>query len=231
VPVRRADPRRLDVVRGICVVDARSDADLEEAGRRLASLDALSVSAGCAGFAACLPSLLRLRGGTPPGLPEWGDGLLVVCGSVNPVTRRQLDRAEAHGFARFGPASLPPSPRDRWLILDANAPGPARSAPQRAAPAAGRERQSAMDALAEALAALEPAWPGAVLMTGGDTLIRCLERLGCTGLEPLREIFPGVVVSMAHLPGRDRPIISKSGGFGGETLLTELQRRIEQQRT
>ena len=61
-------------------------------------------------------------------------------------------------------------------------------------------------------------------------MLRCLERLGATGVEPIREIFSGVVVSKAHLSGRDRMVISKSGGFGDETLLTDLKRRIEQRR-
>jgi hypothetical protein len=83
------------------VVDAQSDDALERAGMRLGELDALSVSAGCAGFAAFLPALLKLNTGTPPAMPPLGNGLLVVCGSVNPTTRRQLDWAEGHGFTRL----------------------------------------------------------------------------------------------------------------------------------
>ena len=81
--------------------------------------------------------------------------------------------------------------------------------------------------LAEALAALEPGWPGAMLITGGDTLLECLTRLGSRGIEPLLELFPGVVLSRCRLAGRERLIISKSGGFGDETLLTDLKNLIK----
>ena len=84
-----------------------------------------------------------------------------------------------------------------------------------------------MEQLAEALAAVEPEWSGALLITGGDTLLQCMARLGGQGLEPLLELFPGVVLSKCRLAGRERLIISKSGGFGEESLLTDLRKLIE----
>lgn len=239
-PVWNAAPEALAAGRGICVVDAESDGDLERAGARLGELGALSVSAGCAGFAAFLPSLLKLKTGAPPAMPALGDGLLVVCGSVNPVTRCQLDWAEGRGFARLrltpaqklgADAVAMPLPQARWLILDANDPDP-DNAPTRAyALACGYDldevRRRVAASLAGALAALEPEWPGALLITGGDTLLECLTRLGVQGIEPLLELFPGVVLSKCRLAGRERMIVSKSGGFGDETLLTELKTLIE----
>lgn len=56
---------------------------------------------GCAGFAAALPRLLGLDTGTPCPLPRLDPRLLVVCGSVNPITLAQLDAAEQSGFARL----------------------------------------------------------------------------------------------------------------------------------
>ena len=53
------------------------------------------------------------------------------------------------------------------------------------------------------------------------------QRLEREGIEPLLELFPGVVLSKCSLAGRERMIISKSGGFGGETLLTDLKDLIE----
>ena len=240
VAVWNATSETLAAGLGICVVDAESDEDLESAGARLGELGALSVSAGCAGFAAFLPSLLKLRTGAPPAMPALGDGLLVVCGSVNPVTRRQLDWAEGHGFTRLCLTSAQklepgavdaPLPRARWLILDAN-DSDLDSAPTRAyALARGYDpdeaRRRVAASLAETFAALEPEWPGALLITGGDTLLECLTRLGGQGIEPLLELFPGVVLSKCSLAGRERMIISKSGGFGGETLLTDLKDLIE----
>ena len=239
-PVWNATPEKLAVGSGICVVDAQNDEALERAGTRLGELGGLSVSAGCAGFAAFLPSLLKLKTGTPPAMPPLGNGLLVVCGSVNPTTRRQLDWAEGHGFTRLrltpaqkleACAATMHLPQSRWLILDTNDPGP-DNAPTRAyALARGYNpeevRRRVAASLAEALAAVEPEWPGALLITGGDTLLQCLRRLGGQEIEPLLELFPGVVLSKCSVAGRERIVISKSGGFGDETLLTDLQKLIE----
>jgi len=239
-PVWNATPQTLAAGYGICVVDAQSDGDLECAGIRLGELGALSVSAGCAGFAAFLPSLLKLRTSAPPVMPALSNGLLVVCGSVNPITRRQLDWAEEHEFARLrltpaqklegAPIALPPA-RIRWLILDANDPDPDNAPTLAHAKARGyvpdEVRRRITASLAEALAALEPEWPGALLITGGDTLLQCLTRLGAQEIEPMLELFPGVALSKCCVAGRERFIISKSGGFGGQTLLTDLQKLIQ----
>ena len=42
--------------------------------------------AGCAGLGAVVPALLGLSCGEKPSLPELDPRLLVLCGSVNPVT-------------------------------------------------------------------------------------------------------------------------------------------------
>ena len=238
--VWNATTETLVLGRGICVLDAQSDEDLSRAGARLGELGALSVSGGCAGFAAFLPPLLKLRTRVPPAMPALGDRLLVVCGSVNPITRRQLDWAEAHGFARLRltPAQkleadsiAGPLPRTRWLILDTNDPEPDNTRTRVYAESRGWDleevRRRIAANLAEALAAVEPEWSGALLITGGDTLLQCMARLGGQGLEPLLELFPGVVLSKCRLAGRERLIISKSGGFGEESLLTDLRKLIE----
>lgn len=57
--------------------------------------------AGCAGFAAFLPELLGLSDGSVVEPPQLDPRLLVLCGSVNPITLRQMDTAEKAGFARL----------------------------------------------------------------------------------------------------------------------------------
>ena len=239
-PVWNAIPEELAAECGICVVDAESDADLERAGERMGELGVLPASAGCAGFAALLPSLFKFRTNAPPAMPALGGGLLVVCGSVNPITRRQLDWAGEHGFTRLrltpaqkleGDTVAMPLPRTRWLILDAGDADPDNAQmlahPREDGYDIDEVRHRITANLAEALAALEPEWPGVLLITGGDTLLQCLTRLCVNEIEPLLELFPGVVLSKCSLAGRERLVISKSGGFGDETLLTDLQKLIE----
>ena len=68
---------------------------------------------------------------------------------------------------------------------------------------------------------------GTLLITGGDTLLQCMNSVGVHEMEPIGELFAGVVLSRFTLGGRTRFVISKSGGFGSETLLTDLARMIQ----
>ena len=86
---------------GILVYDAATAADLEAAGRQLFQNGTPPVLAGCAGFAAFLPELLGLSDGSVVEVPQLDPRLLVLCGSVNPITLRQMDTAEKAGFTRL----------------------------------------------------------------------------------------------------------------------------------
>ena len=85
----------------ILVFDAESTDDLYSTGRQLASQGRLGVLAGCAGFAAVLPEILGIDSGHPVSVPKLDPRLLVICGSVNPITTAQLDYAEQRGFRRL----------------------------------------------------------------------------------------------------------------------------------
>ena len=85
--------------------------------------------------------------------------------------------------------------------------------------------------LAEILAEIEDSVEGTVMIVGGDTLLSCLRRLGCRDLEPLAELFPGVVLSRYRAGGKEKLLISKSGGFGKESLLADLQEMMKAARS
>ena len=61
-----------------------------------------------------------------------------------------------------------------------------------------------------------------IMIIGGDTLLALMDQLGCTELKPLGEPDRGVVLSELEYNGRSFRILSKSGGFGSEDLLTRL---------
>ena len=63
---------------------------------------------------------------------------------------------------------------------------------------------------------------GTLLITGGDTLLQCMNYMDVHEIEPLGEMDAGVVLSRFTYQGITRHVISKSGGFGKENLLTEL---------
>lgn len=240
---------------GILIVDAETDEDLRRAGERLAAMDLLRVTAGCAGFASVLPGLLGLTAGEPPQVPRLDDGLFILCGSVNPITLRQLAYAQRSGFTRLHIApeqKLEPGYFEtaegrraldawrealdacKWLILDANDACGDNADTAAYAARRGMSTEALRCSISSALGVILPEMLKArtartMLITGGDTLLQCMEHMGVHHMEPLLEIFHGVVLSRFEAMGQARFVITKSGGFGEETLMGDLKRLIETQ--
>jgi uncharacterized protein YgbK (DUF1537 family) len=63
---------------------------------------------------------------------------------------------------------------------------------------------------------------GAVLATGGDTVLALLRRLRINCLEIMGEIQPGVVWSRIETGGRQTALITKAGGFGSDRLFLDV---------
>ena len=61
-----------------------------------------------------------------------------------------------------------------------------------------------------------------ILIIGGDTLLALMDELNCAAITPLCEPDRGVVLFELEYAGETRRIMSKSGGFGAEDLLTRL---------
>lgn len=235
---------------GIAIFDAETDEDLRRIGQQLGK-DHLHLSAGCAGFAAVLADLLQLRGKKPP-VPSLYAPFFVVCGSVNLVTRRQLDQAERSGFRHFclTPAQklhpewvqsesctqeirrwLEAARQDQFCILDTNDPEGSQ-----ATLGVSRENGWTMQDVRVRISTtlgtvmerlLSAGLEGTLLCTGGDTLLALMRAVGVTQLTPVRELFAGVVLSNFVYQGKPYSIISKSGGFGEPDLLCQLAAQIQ----
>lgn len=67
---------------------------------------------------------------------------------------------------------------------------------------------------------------GTLLITGGDTLLQCMNYMGVDQVEPVCELSSGVVLSLVTYQGHTRCVLTKSGGFGQETLVTDLARLL-----
>ncbi|BDF69249.1 membrane protein [Oscillospiraceae bacterium] len=238
---------------GIHVHDAATGREVEEIAEWLKAGGELGLTAGCAGFAAALPGLLELEGRRPKKYPL-SPALLVVCGSVNPITQAQLDDAEKHGFARvrLTPAQkLDPawlyseecqravtawinqlSAKRRW-ILDANDLGAGETLAYAGELGLTREElrvriSTTLGGLLKRL--LDQGAEGTLLLTGGDTLLAFMRQIGVGELIPAWEAAPGVVLSRLSYQGKAYDVITKSGGFGERSLLTELADSICTQR-
>ena len=229
--------------KGIVIHDGESQEELRRSALELGRKGELGLMAGCAGFAAELAPVLGLKGKSGrKNLPE--GPLLVVCGSVNPVTLRQLDRAEQAGAARFqlsteqlaDPGWMDTEPGKELLeewekkirmagctILESQGK---RGGHNDTAESLLREQVSrGLAAVLKRL--LEMGIQARLMITGGDTLLACTRMLGVRELFLEGELFPGVVLSRMGFGGRDYDLISKSGGLGEEDLLVRMKKQTE----
>lgn len=240
---------------GILVFDSLSERDLSITAHRLMEGKKLAIMAGCAGFAAMLPQLL----GTntlhhEPVLPKLDSRLLVLCGSVNPITQTQLDYAQAAGFLRLRMEPRQKLEPDYWgsdqgrqqlaqwlpllqqgkhTIIDSNDPGsnqPTADYAQAQGLTLEDVRLRISGSLGQILKAIsQENLPGTLLVTGGDTLMQCMNCMGIHEIEPLCELEAGVVLSRFQYQGVSRYVISKSGGFGKADLLISLSCMLSEQ--
>lgn len=235
---------------GILVFDAATVDELRSTGRALLNNGGLRVLAGCAGFGAVLPELLGL-GSVDVTCPALDPRLLVICGSVNAITLAQLDKAEQAGFTRLRLTPHQKLMPDYWRsadgrmtldhieetlaahpynIIETNDEG-GNEPTATAADALGLTREAMRVRIASGVGQLvgalfaSPA-VGTLLLTGGDTLLQCMNSVGVHELEPICEMEHGVVLARFGCGGTTRYVITKSGGFGQADLLTGLAKRI-----
>lgn len=234
----------------LAVYDAQTDEELEHIAKRLSEYGELSVVAGCAGMAETLPKLLGLTG-TLPNIPRYIPRLLVACGSVNPITKSQLDYAEQNGFNRIRltpQEKLEPGYFDtlagmervrelenqckesRCCILDTNDEEGSQNTLEYAR-RHGIELEVLRLRIATTLGYLVKSLvdcgvESTLLITGGDSLLGFMNQIQVYEMTPVCEIAPGTVLSQFEIYGKTYHVISKSGGFGSKTLMVDLADKI-----
>lgn len=236
---------------GIYVYDSRTEEDLSAIGEHLRAENKLHILAGCAGFGAVLPQILSIETEPAKEMPKLDPRLLVLCGTVNPITLTQLDRAEEAGFCRMrlspeqkltpgfwesemGKARLEQfrgalHAHDR-CIIDSNNVGGIREN-DAYAKTLGMELPEIRLAVARSMGSILKSifdCPdlGTLLITGGDTLLQCMQHMGVTMLEPICEMEPGIVLSRFEFEGTTRYVMTKSGGFGTADLFEKIAKKI-----
>ncbi len=237
----------------IAVYDAQEDSQLEAMARRLYDSGQMKLMAGCAGMAGMLPSLLGLKG-VAPRLPDCGRGFFVACGSMNPITRRQVAYAQRMGFQclRLTPRQkLEPGyfqteegraklrelvflcRANPCCILDTNdEPGEQDSMEY------AREHRISLEDVRVRISAvlgylvgrlIDEGVESTILITGGDSLLGFMNENRIYEMTPVCEIAPGTVLSEFEMNKKRLTIISKSGGFGEEDLLARLAERFREE--
>lgn len=234
---------------GIQVYDAETDDDLTQIGLRLGR-ERLTLSAGCAGFAAVLAELLELSGPLP-GMPALAPSLFVACGSVNPVTLRQMEEAEREGFPHIhltpeqklepswletpdcssvAASWLETAKRKKRFILDVNDPA-GRDDTAAYAGERGLTTEDLRVRISGQLGQLvrrllDGGLDATLLCTGGDTLLALMRAVGAAELTPMCDLDTGAVLTNFVYLGKTYHIISKSGGFGEPDLFIRLARSL-----
>lgn len=234
----------------LVVFDAQEDADLQRIAEAMAASSYNLLWVGSAGLADYLPAALGLTGGANgPVLAPGTKPVMLVAGSVSPVTRAQA--AAVQGAPGVVSAELDPLQiltdgedcareidRCAALLEGALAAGhdvalTSGAAPEQVASAQrlgeslGLDGTAVSNRIALVLGQLAARIIGGaelqgLILTGGDTAKAVCRRLGIAGLEVCTELEPGVPLSR-FVGSRPVPVVTKAGAFGTEeTLLRAL---------
>jgi D-threonate/D-erythronate kinase len=230
------------------VYDAQTDGDLQAIAESLRDAGRLSLLAGCAGLASVLPQVLHLAKSTVENVRSTGR-LLVLCGSVHPVTKEQIRCAAGQGFCHIRLTPMQKLGKDEQenlthralldrltalcrgeapIIIDANDEGEETLIYARAQGMTLADVRSAISASLGRIGKelLLAGVDSTMLITGGDTLMGFLAACQKGSLRPVCELMPGVVRAIFELGGKTYDIITKSGGFGEKHLLKELAEQM-----
>lgn len=252
VRVVQQEQSEQDLDGGIYVYDAETIDQVRAVGERLKEKGKLYLAAGCAGFAAVLSDLLEFRGSQKK-MPLFSNRLLVGCGSVNKITRNQLDYAEQGGFTRIVLSQrqkLEPDyfnsdegksflkeleqicKRETRILIDSNdvEEGEAKLFAEQNGISMDEMRVRISERVGYLIKYLiEHDLNSMLLVTGGDTLMGFMNQIGCYEIAPICELAPGVVLSEFLLENETYPIISKSGGFGDQDLIVKISELLNLQ--
>ncbi len=214
------------------VCDAEEDGDLAAIAEASVGLPVYWV--GSAGLAAHLPRAAGLEGHASQPRPAITGPILTVVGSLSAVSRRQADVLECHAplsVLTAAPAALRTGEsHPLWQSLRDQV-GQALSAGRDVLIRTGAEGHDDLaggrvlcESLGRLLAAAAPRI-GALVATGGETARAVLAAFGARSLQPLREIEPGIPLSLA-LGRRSIPVITKAGAFGSPAALLGCYREL-----
>lgn len=223
----------------IGIYDAETMQDIINIVRNLKQQEKLRIMAGCAGLAAVLPKFIGIATGGQSNI-FLNKPLLVVCGSLNPISKKQLEYGASFGFPRFimedkiqkQEGYLDTSEGRQWVasiqeklnifpvvMVDTGVMrDTAESDSCRVKIAALLGRIVKMLVKAEAC--------NTVMVIGGDTLLGFVEQSACKEITLIGEIKTGTVVSSMLVDDKKIWVLSKSGGFGDEKLVVEVAEEL-----
>ena len=230
--------------REILIADAETCADLDEIAR-WSIRHRIRSYAGCAGFARALAKNI-FRGGQRTAFGKLSPYLLAVCGSIHPATVRQVETAVRNGMERISISQKKlmdsgylkgqgiHADAAAWAAVCRKTGGLILNVEEGSSEKSGSSREFAMgEKIAAGLASaakgiLDTGLLPTLFCTGGDTLRAVIRQMEITILQPIAELYPGVVLSRGFSGNVPIHIISKSGGFGPPDLLLRIKQLLQQ---
>lgn len=233
----------------IFICDAIVSDDMSMRVDELYQRGELRLVAGCAGLGDYLAESLPFHRKKEEEFCKT-EGMYVACGSLNQITKRQLDYAERNGdFLRrhltmeqklleeydetpegevFLEEILSLCKENKKLIVDTF---DCEGEKEEFLIEHQIQPEKVRELIAKAhgrivLEIMKRKLDITVLMTGSDTLMGYMNLIGCRQIEPLCEIEPGIAVSQIIYRGHRQQVISKSGGFGTEDILCRIAEKI-----
>lgn len=222
----------------IIVADGETDADLDRIADLARPVAGTLAYAGPAAFAEKLIGLFDVPSQAFAQFEIPGP-ILAVSGSITPTSQRQVYHAIRAGWT---PLRVPPE----WVTEPSMPAELLGRQPFAALPCGNIVMHTALDEaealqyaagaaadssavsirLAQIASAFFRAHPfGSLVLFGGETSSAMLEELGCRKTIVRGEIEPGVNVLDAFAADRRFTLVTKSGGFGSEALLSNLVQR------
>ena len=227
---------------GIVVFDCTTDEDMRGIAAWLQDNDPSAPMAGCAGLLEMLPPCSD--GTDAQQAPAALDPrLVVVSGSVNAVTSEQLDEAEnrgayrahlpikdilAHGWSRddaaaFVDETIASAGANPVVLIDTLGTHLCREEISD-----GDAARRISDAAGLCAAVMSGRADRTTMIVGGDALVGFTQEVGASLLEPVDELFPGIVVARYEGTKASGTVITKSGAFGNSGLFHEIHQALEE---
>ena len=230
------------IEQGVVVFDAETEQDMKNRLYELKQSQQLKLLAGCAGLAEFLPEILCLKGNIEA-VYEKKKGLYVACGSLNPITKSQMEYACENGFERVNLSANQKlfleyydtekgkqflkkleniCQNHNCIIVDTFDEIPYET--EKLAEQKGLSKEQVRFAIAKCHGKIvkyliKKGMDYTIFMTGGDTLMGLMKNLENTELTPVCEISQGVVLSTLKWNEKKLQVVSKYS-FGSPLLAT-----------
>ncbi|MFM9595073.1 four-carbon acid sugar kinase family protein [Streptomyces scabiei] len=202
----------------LIVCSAAEDGDLDRLVAAVPRLDEV-LWVGSPGLAAALARRCTRSTATVASSPAPARRPLVVVGSTNPATRRQLAQLHTRGDVQGVTVGVDPAPVVEALRGLTAPVLTLRTPDERHMPHTAQVLARSQAAVVQALT--EDHTVDALVITGGETAATALQPLGVTGIDLLDEPEPGVVRGLLTGP-LPLPVLIKAGGFGDDAMLLRL---------